>query len=112
MADAAELLRFARGIPGLHVACLAPNLKGAQAAFEAGAHKVTMPVSVSEAHSLANVRKTHAQTIDAVRQVVPLRNQRYPGVSLEAGLSTDFACTLIAAITDTRCMRTDNTPPQ
>src|SRR3546814_15770552 len=43
MADAAELLRFARGIPGLHVACLAPNLKGAQAAFEAGPHQVTMP---------------------------------------------------------------------
>ena len=37
---------------------LAPNLRGARAAFEAGAHKMTLPVSVTEAHSLANMRKT------------------------------------------------------
>jgi hydroxymethylglutaryl-CoA lyase len=112
MADAAELLRFARGIPGLHVACLAPNLKGAQAAFEAGAHKVTMPVSVSEAHSLANVRKTHAQIFEEVRQVVQLRNQLYPGVAIEAGLSTAFGCTIAGAISDDEVMRVANTVAQ
>src|SRR5690606_19734086 len=112
MADAAELVRFARGIDGLHVACLAPNLKGAQAAFEAGAHKVTMPVSASEAHSLANVRKTHAQIIDEVRQVVQLRNQLYPGVAIEAGLSTAFGCTIAGAISDDEVMRIADTVAQ
>ena len=46
---------------------LVPNLRGAQAALAAGVHKLTMPVSASAAHSLANVRKTREQMIDEVR---------------------------------------------
>lgn len=54
MADTAEVVRAARGIPGLAVLALAPNLHGVRRAAEAGAHKVTMPVSASEPHSIAN----------------------------------------------------------
>lgn len=100
MADAAEVVRFASRIAGLNVACLVPNLKGAQAAFKAGVHKVTIPVSVSEAHSLANVRKTHAQIIEEVRFIVELRNRQYPEVVIEAGLSTAFGCTISGTISD------------
>ena len=45
MADAAEVVRHAVQLPGLTVMALVPNRKGAQAALEAGAHKLTMPVS-------------------------------------------------------------------
>ena len=45
LADTAEVVRYARGIPGLTVAALVPNLRGAQAAVEAGAHKITLPLS-------------------------------------------------------------------
>lgn len=100
MADAGEVVAGARLLPGLSVAALAPNLRGAQAAFEAGAQKITLPVSVSEAHSLANVRKSHAQMRDEVRAVVALRNASYPDVALEAGLSTAFGCTLSGAVPD------------
>jgi hydroxymethylglutaryl-CoA lyase len=105
MADAAEVVRFARTIKGLHVAALAPNLKGAQAAFEAGAHKLTMPVSVSAAHLWANVRKTHEQVTEEVRQVVALRDAQYPTVAIEAGMSTAFGCTIAGAVTDDEVMR-------
>src|SRR6267143_500492 len=47
MADTAEIVAFAKSIPGLKVVALAPNLKGFQRAVEAGAHKVTFPVSAS-----------------------------------------------------------------
>ena len=47
MADTGEVVAFARTIPGLKVVALAPNLKGFQRALEAGAHKVTFPVSAS-----------------------------------------------------------------
>ena len=86
--------------PGLHVAALAPNLRGAQSAFEAGAHKLTLPVSVTEAHSLANVRKTHSQMLDEVRAVVELRNQHCPNVTIEAGLSVAFGCTIAGNVSD------------
>jgi len=97
MADTAALVAHARTIPGLTVAVLVPNLKGAQAAVAAAAHKLTIPFSVSETHSLRNVRRTHAQMLREVRAIVELlRTQpadtRRP--KLEGGLSTAFGCTL------------------
>src|SRR5512136_195577 len=52
LADTAEVVAFARTIPGLTVAVLVPNLKGAEAAVQAGVHKITIPLSASETHSL------------------------------------------------------------
>lgn len=96
LADTAELVRFAKTIPGLTVAVLVPNLKGAEAAVEAGAHKITIPLSASETHSLKNVRRTHAQMLDEVKSIVALLNslpiERRP--KFEGGLSTAFGCTL------------------
>lgn len=105
MADAADVVAGARQLPGLAVAALAPNLRGARAAFEAGAVKVTLPVSVSAAHSLANVRKTHAQMRDEVAAVVALRNAQFPDVKLEAGLSTAFGCTLAGQVPQADTLR-------
>jgi hydroxymethylglutaryl-CoA lyase len=94
MADAAEVVRHAATLPGLTVMALVPNRKGAQAALEAGVHKLTMPVSASVAHSLANVRKTPAEMVDEVRAIAELRDAIAPQVRLEAGISTAFGCTL------------------
>ena len=68
LADTAELVAHARSIPGLTVAALVPNFKGARAAVEAGAHKITLPLSASESHSLKNLRRTHAQVLDEARE--------------------------------------------
>jgi hydroxymethylglutaryl-CoA lyase len=105
MADAAAVVRHARGKPGLTVMALVPNLRGAEAAIAAGVHKLTLPVSVSEAHSLANVRKTRAQMIDELRRIVALRDERAPDVQVEAGLSTAFGCTLQAAVPEDEVLR-------
>ena len=75
MADAAEVVRHALTHPGLTVMALVPNLHGARAALAAGVHKLTLPVSASQAHSLANVRKTPAEMVDVVRQVARLRDE-------------------------------------
>src|SRR5258708_12862959 len=55
MADTAEVVAFARTIPGLKVVALAPNLKGFHRAIEAGAHKATFPVSASRQPSQSNI---------------------------------------------------------
>ncbi len=96
LADTAEVVAFARTIPGLTVAVLVPNFKGAEAAIAAGAHKITIPLSTSETHSLKNVRRTHAQMIEESRQIAELirslpLDQR---PKFEGGLSTAFGCTL------------------
>lgn len=94
MADVAEVVAHVRTLPGLTVMALVPNAKGAQAALAAGVHKITIPVSASEAHSLANVRKTREQMLDEVRAIARLRSEAAPSVQVEAGLSTAFGCTL------------------
>ena len=94
MADTGEIVRYALQFPGLTVMALVPNARGAQSAFEAGVHKVTLPVSASEAHSLANVRKTREAMIEEIRQIAKLRDEIAPTVKIEAGISTAFGCTI------------------
>ena len=58
LADTAELVAFAKTLPGLFVSVLVPNLKGAERALDAEADLLVVPLSASHAHSLANLRKT------------------------------------------------------
>jgi hydroxymethylglutaryl-CoA lyase len=107
MADTGELVRHAKAIPGLTVAVLVPNLKGAQAAVAAGADKITLPVSVSETHSLRNVRHTHAQMIAEAQAIAELLRSLPPErrPSFEGGLSTAFGCTLEGPVADATLTR-------
>ena len=94
MADAAEVVRHALTHTGVTVMALVPNARGAESALKAGVHKITIPVSASAAHSLANVRRTREEMIEEVRAIVRLRDQIAPGVKIEAGISTAFGCTI------------------
>ena len=95
MADTADIVRHAVKIPGLKVVALAPNLKGFQRALEAGAHKVTFPVSASREHSLSNVRMTPEQMVEEVRKCA---DYPHPGVEIEGAVSTAFGCTMQGAV--------------
>ncbi len=107
MAGTAELVAYAREIPDLTVAALVPNLRGAQDAIEAGAHKISIPFSVSETHSLKNVRRTHDQMIEQVRAIAELVAQQpeEQRPHFEAGLSTAFGCTLEGPVSDDLVVR-------
>ncbi len=96
MADTAEIVAHALTIEHLTVAVLVPNFKGAENAVKAGAHKITIPLSTSETHSLRNVNRTHDQMIDEVRRIVDLLNDLPPDKrpKFEGGLSTAFGCTI------------------
>jgi len=94
--DANEVVAHALSIPGLRVAALVPNLKGAERAIAAGAHKLTFTISASKAHSMANVRRTPDEQLEEFRRIVALCSalpvERRPILSI--GLSTVFGCTL------------------
>lgn len=107
LADTAEIVSHARSIEGLTVAVLTPNLKGAEAAVRAGAHKITLPCSVSETHSLKNLRKTHAQVIDEARAISRLLRglPQEARPKFEGSLSTAFGCTLEGPIPDATIAR-------
>ena len=105
MADVAQVAVHALSHRGLTVMALVPNLRGAQAALDSGVHKLTVPLSASEAHSQANVRKTRAQMVDELRRIAALRDERHPRVRLEAGLSTAFGCTLQGPVAEDEVIR-------
>ncbi len=102
LADTAELVAYAKTIPDLTVAVLVPNFRGAENAISAGADKITIPLSVSETHSLKNVRRTHPQMLEEVSRIVDLINslpiEKRP--VFEGGLSTAFGCTLEGPIAE------------
>jgi hydroxymethylglutaryl-CoA lyase len=68
-----------------------------------------MPVSASEAHSLANVRKTPLAMVEQVRSIAALRQAQALGVGLqvglEVGISTAFGCTLQGVVPEDDVIR-------
>ena len=108
LADTGEVVTESKTIAGLTVAALVPNLKGAQNAIAAGAHKITIPFSMSETHSLKNVRKTHEQMFSEVQNICALldglpKDQR---PHFEVSLSTAFGCTLEGEVAEDKVTRT------
>lgn len=107
LADTAEVVAFAKTIPDLTVAALVPNARGAEAAIAAGADKITLPLSVSETHSLANLRRTHQQVLEEARTIAAMiaaqPADRRP--HFEGSLSTVFGCTLEGPIPDGQVAR-------
>jgi len=102
MADTGEIVQEAIKINGLKVVALAPNLKGFQRAIEAGAHKVTFPVSASREHSVSNVRMTPEQMVEEVRKCAQFP---HAGVEIEGAVSTAFGCTMQGVVPEDDVVR-------
>src|SRR5215467_7414487 len=94
--DAGEIVAGALRQPGLSVAALVPNLKGAQQGLEAGVHKLGYVLSASESHNMSNVRRSTAESLEDFRRMVELRDSRpeWRGTKVCGGISTAFGCTI------------------
>ncbi|NVE95565.1 hydroxymethylglutaryl-CoA lyase [Altererythrobacter lutimaris] len=96
MADTAELVKHAKTIDGLTVVTLVPNAKGAQFAADARVDGVSIPFSMSETHSIKNVRKDHPAMIEEIRAAAAIAKEH--GIHFAVGLSTAFGCTYEGAV--------------
>jgi hydroxymethylglutaryl-CoA lyase len=94
LADTAELLAYARTLPGLSASVLVPNFKGAERAIEGGADLMIVPLSASHAHSLANLRKTPDEVVAEVAKIRAARDAAGAKTIIEGGVGTAFGCTL------------------
>ncbi len=101
MADTAEVVRAVRNLPALIVA-LAPNLKGAQLAAEAGARRISIPVSVSEGHSRANTNRSTDEAIAEVGRITDWVRQSGVQLEVEGALSTAFGCSIDGLVPERR----------
>ncbi|WP_309681421.1 hydroxymethylglutaryl-CoA lyase [Polaromonas sp.] len=105
LADTAELLAFAKTLPGLTASVLVPNLRGAERAMECDADLMLLPLSASHAHSLANLRKTPDQGVAEIGRIVAARNAAGSRSLIEVGISTAFGCTLQGRVEPAEVLR-------
>lgn len=105
LADTAQVLAHAHTLPGLKASVLVPNLRGAQAALDHGAHLMVMPLSASHAHSLANLRKTPDEVVAEVARIRAERDARGSACLIEGGVGTAFGCTLQGEVQPAEVLR-------
>ena len=105
LADTAELVAFAKSLPGLKASVLVPNLKGAERAMECQADLMLLPLSASHAHSLANLHKTPDQVIEEIARIRDARDARGSRTCIEVGISTAFGCTLQGRVEPSEVVR-------
>ncbi|WHZ11046.1 MAG: Pyruvate:Oxaloacetate transcarboxylase domain protein [Burkholderiaceae bacterium] len=105
LADTAELVAYAKTLPGLLVSVLVPNLKGAERAIDAGADLLLVPLSASHAHSLANLRKTPDEVVAEVGRIRAARDAAGSKTLIEGGIGTAFGCTLQGTVEPSEVLR-------
>jgi len=105
LADSAELVAFAKTLPGLVVSVLVPNLHGAERALAAAADLLLVPLSASRAHSLANLRKTPDEVIAEVARIRAARDAAGARTLIEGGIGTAFGCTIQGEVKTSEVLR-------
>ena len=105
LADTAELVAFAKTLPGMVTSVLVPNLKGAERAFETQADALLIPLSASHAHSMANLRKTPDDVIAEIKLIRAARDASGSKTKIEVGMSTAFGCTIQGKVETSEVLR-------
>jgi hydroxymethylglutaryl-CoA lyase len=105
LADTAELVAFAKTLPGLFTSVLVPNLRGAESAIAAQADLMLVPLSASHAHSLANLRKTPDDVVTEVAKIRAARDAAGSKTLIEGGVGTAFGCTLQGRVEPAEVLR-------
>ncbi len=90
MANAAEVMAAVERHAGVTYIGLVPNETGARNAIEAGVDEIAVVVSASESHNKANVNRTVAESLEAIRNVASLAAEA--NIPWSGYISTAFGC--------------------
>ncbi len=90
MADADEVWAAVTKDPAIRYSALAPNLRGARRALDAGFTEVEAVVSASDTHNRKNVNRGTAQSLDEIAVMIDEAHQR--GAALQVVVATAWGC--------------------
>jgi hydroxymethylglutaryl-CoA lyase len=90
MADADEVWAGVDRVPTVRYSALAPNLRGARRALDAGFTEVEVVVSASDTHNRKNVNRSTGQSLDEIAVVIGEAHQR--GATCQVIVSTAWGC--------------------
>ena len=102
--DAAEVLANAQIIADMRAAVLVPNLKWGLRALDNDAKKITFVLSISEAHNMANVRRSTDTSIAEFTDLIAERDARglKNAIELSVALATTYGCSLQGEVPESR----------
>ncbi len=90
MADADEVWAGVTKNPAVRYSALAPNLRGARRALDAGFTEVEAVVSASDTHNRKNVNRSTEQSLDEIAVIIDEAHQR--GATLQVVVATAWGC--------------------
>ena len=90
MADADEVWAGVTKDPAVRYSALAPNLRGARRAIDAGFTEVEAVVSASDTHNRKNVNRSTAQSLDEIAVIVDEVHRR--GATCQVVVATAWGC--------------------
>ena len=90
MADADEVWAGVARVPTVRYSALAPNLRGARRALDAGFTEVEVVVSASDTHNRKNVNRSTGQSLDEIAVVIDEAHKR--GAACQVIVSTAWGC--------------------
>jgi hydroxymethylglutaryl-CoA lyase len=90
MADADEVWAAVSKDPAVRYSALAPNLRGARRALDAGFTEVEAVVSASDTHNRKNVNRGTAQSLDEIAVMIGEAHQR--DATLQVVVATAWGC--------------------
>jgi hydroxymethylglutaryl-CoA lyase len=90
MADADEVWAAVTKDPAVRYSALAPNLRGARRALDAGFTEVEAVVSASDTHNRKNVNRSTAQSLDEITVMIAEAHQR--NATCQVVVATAWGC--------------------
>ncbi|UCD81448.1 MAG: hydroxymethylglutaryl-CoA lyase [Desulfobacterales bacterium] len=90
MRDATEVVAGVNRVPGLCLAALVPNPKGAENAAQAGVDEIVVVVSATESHNKSNVNRKIAESLEGFESVAEIGAKA--GIPLHGAVAVAFGC--------------------
>jgi hydroxymethylglutaryl-CoA lyase len=90
LADAEDVVRGIRRIPGLEICALAPNSRGMHRAVRAGVDAVLVFLSASESHNRKNLNRSVDESIRGIEEICEIAAGSR--IAVKGAIATAFGC--------------------
>jgi hydroxymethylglutaryl-CoA lyase len=104
-ADVLEVVAAIKALPGAHGAALVLNDRGASDAIASGVPEIGCVVSATEAHSLANTRRSRDASIADLKRLCAMRDAAPHRPLVNAGIAMALGCSIAGAVDPDEVLR-------
>lgn len=104
-ADIREMIDVVSNLEGAHSVGLVLNERGARDALGTKLDEITFVLSATEAHNVANARRSREQSVKLIANTVRMRNDSGSTAIINVGIAMAFGCSLSGAVDSDEVVR-------